>query len=485
MNRTRLLIAILAAALILLSWRGVLSVRAGLVQESLDIGGIPAIFLAPADGENLPAVLVGHGFAGSKQLMLGYGYTLAQAGYAVLLWDFASHGANALPISAHPVQSDVDAVYAALIARPDVDPTRVAIMGHSRGSGAAMLAAIRDPERYAAVVAISPTGANVTPTLPRNILFQAGTWEPGFLANAERLLAAAGGPNPDLSAGLGRANYAIPNAEHISILFRPLSHHLTVAWFDSTFDHVSRVLITDRRIVWYGVHLLAWMGMLAALSPLWRERTPSITVGNRWRPWLGIVLAPVVALGALMLLNRVVAVGSLGGLLVGSAVAVWFLVAGWVWLSVIGGFGRLRGDGIGRDLLVGVGLFVLLSLAFGVMAQTVWVHWWPNGVRLTRWPPLVLGVFPWFLAVALTQYALNAWMRPIWWLVKSVIVLVGLMVLQRMVPGLTILGLMAPIIPILFLILDFANVHVRRPWAYALGSSLFLGWVLATVFPLG
>jgi dienelactone hydrolase len=462
----------------------VLSVRAGLVQESLDIGGIPAIFLAPADGENLPAVLVGHGFAGSKQLMLGYGYTLAQAGYAVLLWDFASHGANALPISAHPVQSDVDAVYAALIARPEVDPTRVGIMGHSRGSGAAMSAAIRNPERFAAVVAISPTGAEVTPTLPRNILFQAGTWEPRFLANAERLLAAAGGPNPDLAAGLGRAIYAIPNAEHISILFRPLSHHLTLAWFDATFDHTSRAMITDARIGWYGLHLLAWMLMLAALSPLWRERTPSIVVGSRWRPWLGIVLAPVIALGALMLLNRVVAVGSLGGMLVGSAVAVWFLVAGLVWLIVIGGFGRLRGDQIGRDLLVGVGLFVLLSLAFGVMAQSVWVHWWPNGVRLMRWPLLVVGVLPWFLAVALTQYSLKTWMRPLWWLVKSVIVLVGLIALQRMVPGLTILGLMAPIIPILFVILDFANVHVRRPWAYALGSSLFLGWVLATVFPL-
>jgi dienelactone hydrolase len=484
MNRTRLLLATLAAALILLSWGGVLSVRAGLVQESLDIGGIPAIFLAPADGENLPAVLVGHGFAGSKQLMLGYGYTLAQAGYAVLLWDFASHGANALPISAHPVQSDVDAVYAALIARPEVDPTRVGIMGHSRGSGAAMSAAIRNPERYAAVVAISPTGADVTPTLPRNILFQAGTWEPGFLANAERLLAAAGGPNPDLAAGLGRAIYEIPNAEHISILFRPLSHHLTVAWFDSTFDHVSRAMITDRRIGWYGLHLLAWMVMLAAISPLWRERSPSITVGSRWRPWLGIVLAPVLALGALMLLNRVVAVGSLGGMLVGSAVAVWFLVAGLAWLAVIGGFGRLRGEQIGRDLLLGVGLFVLLSLAFGVMAQSVWVHWWPNMVRLTRWPLLVLGVFPWFLAVALTQQSLNAWMRPLWWLVKSVIVLVGLIALQINVPGLTILGLMAPIIPILFIILDFANVHVRRPWAYALGSALFLGWVLATVFPL-
>jgi len=35
-----------------------------------------------------------HGFAGSKQLMLGYAHVLAHAG-AVMLWDFGGHGANA------------------------------------------------------------------------------------------------------------------------------------------------------------------------------------------------------------------------------------------------------------------------------------------------------------------------------------------------------------------------------------------------------
>ena len=39
-----------------------------------------------------------HGFSGSQQLMLAYGYTLAHAGYAVILLDFAGHGANAQPL---------------------------------------------------------------------------------------------------------------------------------------------------------------------------------------------------------------------------------------------------------------------------------------------------------------------------------------------------------------------------------------------------
>ena len=50
-----------------------------------------------------------HGFAGSRQLMLGYGYTLAQAGYAILLWDFAGHGANPQPLTPDSLQATVDA----------------------------------------------------------------------------------------------------------------------------------------------------------------------------------------------------------------------------------------------------------------------------------------------------------------------------------------------------------------------------------------
>ena len=113
--------------------------------------------------KSVPGVLVAHGFAGSRQLMLGYGYTLAHAGYAVMLWDFAGHGANPQPLAPDSLQAAVDAAYGVLIEQPEVDPGRLALLGHSMGSGAVMAAAIRDPERYAATIAVSPTSADVTP----------------------------------------------------------------------------------------------------------------------------------------------------------------------------------------------------------------------------------------------------------------------------------------------------------------------------------
>lgn len=483
MNRLRYALLILATVVIAVAWIGLLSIRSGIEQTRLDIDGIPSIVMRPRGVENAPAVLVGHGFAGSKNLMLGYGYTLAQAGYVVILWDFAGHGDNANRIDDVPVQADVDAVYAALAALPGVDMTRVGILGHSRGSGAAMAAGVLNPERFGAVVAVSPVNAQVTAQAPRNLMFQAGSLEAPFVANAENLLADAGGRNPDLGQGLGRVFQIIPNAEHISILFRPLSHQLALAWFDAAFEHVALRIVTDLRVLWYVLHLAAWLFLLAATAPLWRQPDDAIGVVLSWRRWIGLVLAPAAGIALLWLIQRVTPAAEIGGVLVGGAVAIWLCAGGLVWRAT--NSVALPQDRITlRDGLTGVALFVLLSLAFGVMAPAVWLPWWLIPLRLALWPLLALGVFPWFWTVAEVQQTQGTWMRLLWWLVKSAVMLAGMIVLISAVPGLGILSLMAPLLPILFAMLDFANAYVRRPFAYALGSSLFFAWVLAVVFPL-
>ncbi len=88
MKPTRILILILALLLIAVSWWQVAAAPRGLTVRQLGRDGAPMLYLAPAGAHEAPGVLVAHGFAGSRQLMLGYGYTLAHAGYAVLLWDF-------------------------------------------------------------------------------------------------------------------------------------------------------------------------------------------------------------------------------------------------------------------------------------------------------------------------------------------------------------------------------------------------------------
>ncbi len=274
MTRTRYFLLFIALLLIVLSWWGVVAARDGLVvrswnvheARSLNREGVPLLYVAPKTTAKVPGVLVAHGFAGSKQLMLGYAHVLAHGGYAVMLWDFAGHAANAAPLGGLSLQQDLDVAYAALIEQSEVDPARLALLGHSMGSGAVMSAGIRDVNRFGATVAISPTGAQVTPSTPRNLLLQAGSWEGGFVRNAQRLLAAAGGENENLAEGKGRSLLIIPNAEHITILFRNASHQAALNWLNATFGISNNSNYVDRRMIWYGLHLLAWLLLLGAVA---------------------------------------------------------------------------------------------------------------------------------------------------------------------------------------------------------------------------
>ncbi len=480
MKPARLLILIIAIILIVVSWWQVATAPHGLTVRRLERDGVPMLYLAPAGAQGAPGVLVAHGFAGSRQLMLAYGYTLAHAGYATLLWDFDGHGANARPLTQDSLQADLDAAYAVLIAQPEVDPGRLALLGHSMGSGAVMTAGIRNPERYAATIAVSPTDAAVTPDAPRNLLFQAGGWEGRFVGNAQRLLSEAGGAGEDFAGGRARRLTVIPYAEHISILFRGQSHRAVLDWLSNVFGEPRATAYTDRRIIWYGLSLLGWLLALAALAPVLRPAFPEQVAGPRWLSWVALPVSALIASGMLALINPIVPLSSLGGLAVGGAVGLWFLVAGLIWLPSIR---SLRRPAV-VDLAWGVGLFAVLTLAFGVMAQSVWLPWWLNLPRLARWPLLSLACFPWFLAAGMAQRGASAGVRALWWLAQSIAVVGGLFLALALVPSLGFLLLLLPLMPLLLGILAVAGAASGRAWAYGLGGALFIGWIIAAVFPL-
>lgn len=88
LNHRRLGLLLLAILLIVSSWIGIAVARSGLEVRSLQWEGLPLLYLAPQAANSVAGVLIAHGLAGSKQLMLGYGHVLAHAGYAVTLRDF-------------------------------------------------------------------------------------------------------------------------------------------------------------------------------------------------------------------------------------------------------------------------------------------------------------------------------------------------------------------------------------------------------------
>ena len=127
------------------------------------------------------------------------------------------------------------------------------------GSGIVMTAGARDSDRFAATIAVSPTGAALTPRSPRNLQLQAGSGEGRFISNAEKLLMDAGGANSNLAQGEGRSFVIVPNVEHITILFSNGSHQAALRWLDATFGRTHDSHYVDYRIAWYGLHLLGWL----------------------------------------------------------------------------------------------------------------------------------------------------------------------------------------------------------------------------------
>lgn len=480
----RLILAVVAVLIIGFSWWGLVNSRHGLINRTMTgEGNVPLRFIAPVELESLPGVVIAHGFAGSQQLMFGYATTLARSGYGVMLLDFDGHGSNGgrLDPEGGSLQRNLDVAYQALLAQPEIDSARIALLGHSMGSGVVMRAGIEQAERYRATVAVSPTGADVTAERPRNLLLQAGSLEPQFADNARELLAAAGGQNDDLAGGRGRRLVIIPNVEHISILFSRASQQAALDWLNATFEIPTTVAGPDRRVLWYAAHLGGWLLLLTAVSP-WIPARTSAPAPRRRPPWhwLGLVGGAAGAVATITLLGRLMDISGLGGLLVGGVLGLWFLVLGLVWL--ISGFQWVRPTG--NDILLGVALFIVLTLAFGIMAQLVWLPWWLNAPRLVRWPFMAAASLPFYLAAGMVQFRTPVGRRIGWWLLQTIVIVAGLGLTVVLNPGLFFVVLLMPVIPIVLGIMAIAGAAFERPWAYGIGNALFFGWLLVAVFPL-
>lgn len=492
MKRSRIGLLILAALLIVLSWWGIFAARTGLTVRSLNQEGVPLLYLAPKLAKSVPGVLIAHGYSGSKQLMLTYGYVLARSGYAVMLWDWDGHGANPNRLQSDSLQRNFQTAWDTIAQQPEVDRSRLAVLGHSMGSGAVMNAAIDHPTDFAATVAISPTGATVSPDRPRNLQLQAGTWEGGFIRNAERILQQAGGVNSETASGRGREFVLVPNVEHITILFNSVSHNAAQQWLDRTFGQQfeqqqfeqqqfeqQQGQYVDRRMLWQGVHLIGWLMALTAVMPSLRIAGETAAISGLQR-WGGLVLSSIVPTIGLVLLDRVVKLQTLGGVQVGGAVALWFLMAGAIWLSVLRQVPKLSL----RAALLGISVFTVLWIAVGAMAQFVWLQSVLIPARLIVWGLIAIASLPWFLASEIAQQSQTGIKRMVWGVAQSTALIGGFVLVLQFLPQLGFMFLLLPLFPVLISLLSIVSAQVQERWSVAIASALFFAWLLAAGFPL-
>lgn len=461
-------------------------------HRHVTVGGVPLDEVHPAGavaGARRPGVVVAHGFAGSARLMAQFGDTLAAHGYVVVLLDFAGHGGNTRPLpdsaastdaSTAALQHDLDVAVTHLRGLPDVDPARIALVGHSMGASAVTRYAAEHPE-ITTTVAISLPGPQAE--LPGRLLVLVGQLEfPGFRAEAE---SATAGRAP------GRAMIVVPAVEHISILYAPRTHRAMAAWLDDAFGRTAADRSTPsplRRVGGAGALLVS---LLVGLYPI---------------AWL-----------------------LLGGIRQGRSRLAWPQLARTVVVAAVAcGVAALVAPRLPTERLpLAIGNFLVGFTVVGGAAMLAYHRWRPGpplaapvsrpgGRRLALAAPILIGYAAVAVAVPLNlglTYAVpvgnRRWLLPVVWAGFAVLAYAG----DRLAGG-SFLGLLAVsavvvaaltgaavtgltftfvllIVPLLAVLLLWqaawaAVLHrfAAPPWLIAAVGALIVAWPLATALPL-
>lgn len=466
--------------------------REGLTIEPLMVGTTPATVYRRGDTVRAPAVVIAHGFAGSRQLMEAYALTLARAGYVAVSFDFQGHGRNPVPMSGDVTRiegttqllmRETARVMDAALALPFTDG-RVALLGHSMASDIIVRQAIADP-RVGATVAISMFSEAVTANAPRDLLMITGEWE-GFLrenalANLRLLMPSATEDETvgDPAMGTARRAAVAPSVEHVSVLYSATALSEARAWLDAAFTRTSQgpVSATGGAIVLLllGVLLLAWplSGLLARSG----STPPSVPL----KAFLLATLIPATATPLVLSLfdTRFLPV------LVADYLAVHLFVYGL--LSI----GILRLSGYRATGPVAWGAALLLAVygvgVFGGALDRYVASFMPIPSRLPIIAAIAVGAVPYMVADNLVIEGARAALWRSLFSRTAFLASLGVAVALDL-HRLFFLLIIIPVIVLFFVVFGLMGGWVARrtasPVAAGLGLGAILAWALGVSFPM-
>jgi len=465
--------------------------RSGLSITPLDVGSTPATVYRRANIDKAPAVIIAHGFAGSRQLVEAYALTLAEAGYVAVSFDFEGHGRNPTPMSGditrvngttQLLMREIGRVTDAVLALPLVDG-RVALLGHSMASDIIVRRALEDP-RIAATVTISMFSRAVTETEPRNLLMITGGWESFLRADALRNArladpAANEGEtigNPARNAG--RRAVVAPGVEHVGVLYSATALGEARSWLDAVFGRTSSgpVAATGGWIVLLmaGVVVLAWP--LASLLPPGEPLSPTL-------PLRSLLLAVLVPAAVTPLALSQIDTPFLP-VLVADYLAVHLFVYGVLSLGLL----LWSGVRIGRVAwLSGFALATYGILVFGGALDRYVASFMPNLARLPIIVAIAIGAVPYMLADSLATDNGRASYVRVFIARGAFLASLGAAVALNF-QRLFFLLIIIPVILLFFIIFGLMGGWVGRrtmsPAAVGIGLGLILAWSLGVTFPM-
>ncbi|WP_439575281.1 alpha/beta fold hydrolase [Phreatobacter sp.] len=448
------------------------------------------VYQRPA-GATAPAVVIAHGFAGSRQLMEAYSLTLARAGYVVMAFDFEGHGRNPTPMSGDVTRIDgttrllmreTGRVIDAALAWPGVDG-RVALLGHSMASDIIVRQAIAD-RRVSATVAISMFSEAVTATDPPNLLIVSGEWEATLRQNALRNVrlaepsAVEGATVGDPSAGTGRRAAVGPGVEHVGVLYSTTALQEARTWLDAAFGRVSSGPVSASGgpivLLLLGIVVLGWP--LSRLLPRGEIEPSRLSL----RTFLIVVALPATVTPVLL---RFVDTRFLP-VLVADYLAVHLFVYGVLSLVLLA-WCRIR---IGPIAWIpALALAAWGIVVFGGALDRYVASFWPIAARLPIVAAIAVGALPCMLADSLVTEGGRAALWRRFAARAAFIASLGAAValdFQR----LFFLLIIIPVIVLFFTIFGLMGGWVGRrtgsPAAAGVALGLTLAWAIGVSFPM-
>lgn len=509
MNRrglTSVVLIVVAIALLIPAAWGLRAAGDGVTRSQQTVNDIPVTLLTPqGGGSDLPAVVMLHGFAASSVIMEPLGRVLVRAGYVVALPDQRGHGRNTAALGGDEnrdqLQGDLALLVDWLSARPEVDPTRLGVVGHSMGAGVATDFAMAQPEGVLATVAISLPDAVAVETRPRNVLFLFGANEPSRFkqAAAEQMQLIQPGAQigqfyGDFAAGTGAQALEIPLVEHITIVWSEATAQAMLDWLDASVG-VSGGVIADLDPAWLWLLLLlgaGCVGFVPLARGLYGRGSPR-RITQTVPAWQSIAITAVSAVAAAVILG--VTPGGVIDLIpvaVGGYLTLWFALMAIVIavaLRVLPTYPRreFQPGGV-RAAAASVALSALITMLLVISARLTWAtaefggsRWWVTMI-------LAMVLLGYFYADAVLLYRASLPGRIAVLVAHRVIVALALLLAVVLLGAPGILTLLVPVMVLMFAVLGYfavvASTQTTQRFAPAVIQAVPLAAIVGSGFPL-
>ncbi len=509
MAMARIVVAIVGSLAVLIAIWQLEQARGGLRIEDRSVGSTPITIYRKNDVAEAPAVIITHGFAGSRQLMEAYALTLARAGFICVSLDFEGHGRNPKPMSGdvtriegttQRLMDEIGRVTDYALSLPNVDG-RVALLGHSMASDIIVRQA-REDTRVEAVVAISMFSQAVTATQPRNLLAIAGEWESflrGEAMKAARMInaeAKEGETVGSFETGTARRVVVAPSVEHVAVLYSPTALREARDWLVRVFkeggsaDDGSEASASKAQagegaapaatgpwivLLLAGIVALAWPG-----SRLLPAGVSAASEPPPLRTFLAAALLPAILTPLLLAPfdTRFLPV------LVADYLALHLLVFALIALTILWRAGVRPGR---LALLSGLALAAYGIFVFGGALDRYVASFMPTPPRFPVILAIAVGAVPFMVADSLLTGAGRA---PVWRTLLARTAFLGSLALAVTLDleRLFFLLIILPVIVVFYVVFGTMGGWVGRrtgaPVAAGLGMGLTLAWALGVTFPL-